>query len=236
MTPWPNSQHMLVAQELPCATRQAQIPLGWEFCPIFPQFCGVVRRQAHTVGAQGYSGFQIPPPLKMHFCASEALECDNIPRDEEEGHTLSGISVLATPNKALCSCPAFLSFGPSWLFQATKLCFPRREVVAWAFTTLSLPLPADLPFSGVPLSAASGGSPPLGMNPGQEKLVSLWFYWGFTPGHPQRCQVGSFRKRHELVLLLLIIPVSLSPHPGQELIPTQGSLKTFLRDSGALWE
>lgn len=52
MTPWPNSQHMLVAQELPCATRQAQIPLGWEFCPIFPQFCGVVRRQAHTVGAQ----------------------------------------------------------------------------------------------------------------------------------------------------------------------------------------
>lgn len=72
----------------------------------FPQFCGVLRRQAHPSGCTKGTR-DCPPPPKRHFCASEALECDNIPRDEEHGHALSGIRVSPAHKVKLCAAALF---------------------------------------------------------------------------------------------------------------------------------
>lgn len=169
---------------------------------------------------KGHSGFRIPPPLKLHFCAPEALECD-IPR-------------MATPS-GLSGCPghakqSFVQRGfPRALAHPGHSRPPGRE-----FTTLTS---SWLP---PPCSFASLWHPPassLGINLGLEKLDPFGLVWFYTRiFYTLRDASG---KRHKLVLLL-IIPVSFSPHPEQELIPPQGLLQNlpgrFQQSSGALWE
>lgn len=161
---------------------------------------------------KGHSGFRIPPPPKLHFCAPEALECD-IPR-------------MATPS-GLSGCPghatqSFVQRGfPRALAHPGHSRPPGRE-----FTTLTS---SWLP---PPCSFASLWHPPassLGINLGLEKLDPFGLVWFYTRiFYTLRDASG---KRHKLVLLL-IIPVSFSlPTQSRSSSHRKGSSKTFLGDS-----
>lgn len=167
---------------------------------IFPNFPPILwgdeEAGPHLGVHKGYSGFWIPPLPKMHFCASETLEYDNIPRDEEHGHALPGITVSWPHQVQLCAAAVFsrplarpgysrppdcASQAGKWLLGHSQPSHPPGSTLLQL--CLSLASPCQLPRGALLLRDESRAG----------KVGIPLVFWGFTPVHPQRCQVGSNR-------------------------------------------